>query len=193
MKRVHIMGASGSGTTTLGQSLAEALRILHFDSDSYYWRPTNPPFTEKTDVAERQQRLLIDLKPYSEWVLTGSMISWSEPFEPMFDLVVFLYLPPEIRAERLRQREFLRYGARISPGGDMHKSHLEFMEWALQYDEGKLGGRSKALHEKWMARQQCPVLRLEGPLTLAESLDQVLQASPLSSGLSASDKSSNRS
>ena len=41
--RIHILGASGSGTTTLGRALAERLQCPHFDADDYFWVPTDPP------------------------------------------------------------------------------------------------------------------------------------------------------
>ena len=43
--RVHVFGASGSGTTTLGRALAEALGSVHLDTDAYFWESTDPPFT----------------------------------------------------------------------------------------------------------------------------------------------------
>ena len=33
--RLHTLGASGSGTTTLGRALAERLQCPHFDTDDY--------------------------------------------------------------------------------------------------------------------------------------------------------------
>jgi adenylate kinase family enzyme len=33
--RIHILEASGSGTTTLGRALAEHLQHPHFDTDDY--------------------------------------------------------------------------------------------------------------------------------------------------------------
>lgn len=41
---IHITGASGSGTTTLGRALAQALGWRYLDADRYYWLPTSPPF-----------------------------------------------------------------------------------------------------------------------------------------------------
>jgi len=37
IQRIHILGASGSGTTTLGRALAERLQCPHFDTDDYFW------------------------------------------------------------------------------------------------------------------------------------------------------------
>ena len=43
-RRIHIMGASGAGVTTLGRALADTLGLPHHDTDDYYWRPTDPPY-----------------------------------------------------------------------------------------------------------------------------------------------------
>ena len=37
IRRIHILGAAGSGTTTLGRALAERLQCPHFDTDDYFW------------------------------------------------------------------------------------------------------------------------------------------------------------
>jgi shikimate kinase len=44
--RIHIMGASGSGVTCLGRTLADALAIPHHDTDDYFWQPTVPPYRD---------------------------------------------------------------------------------------------------------------------------------------------------
>lgn len=45
--RILIMGAAGAGSTTLGRALAQRHRIPHFDSDNYYWLPTDPLMQKK--------------------------------------------------------------------------------------------------------------------------------------------------
>ena len=51
--RIHIMGASGAGVTSLGRALADALALSHHDADDYFWRPTTPPYREMREVADR--------------------------------------------------------------------------------------------------------------------------------------------
>ena len=51
--RIHVFGASGTGTTTLGRGLAEALHIGQFDTDAYFWLQTDPPFTDIRPEPER--------------------------------------------------------------------------------------------------------------------------------------------
>jgi len=56
--RILITGASGSGTTTLGRSIALHLGCAFYDADDYYWVPTEPPFRCKQAPAVRAARLL---------------------------------------------------------------------------------------------------------------------------------------
>lgn len=172
--KIHILGASGSGTSTLGLRLSEELGVRQFDSDDYFWRKTDPPFTEKNSVSDRHRMLLFDMKGLDGWVLSGSMDSWSEPFEKLFTLVVFLRVPTDVRISRLRQREFRRHGPRIEPGGDMHKPNLEFLDWARQYDQGTIVGRNLKRHETWLAALHCPVLRLDGQLSTETMSNEIL-------------------
>ena len=44
---IHIFGASGSGTSTLGRAVAEKTGYAFLDSDDYIWAPTDPPFTSR--------------------------------------------------------------------------------------------------------------------------------------------------
>ncbi len=58
---IHIFGASGSGTTTLGRYLSEELGCFHMDTDDYYWEPTDPPYTTKQLPAQRVELLRRDI------------------------------------------------------------------------------------------------------------------------------------
>ena len=100
---------------------------------------------------------------YSEdkWILSGSLCGWGDVFIPLFDLVVFLYIPPDIRMERLSLREHQRYGEDINRGGMLFDSHVKFMDWASQYDSGDMDIRSKKLHDAWLSSLPCKVIRIE--------------------------------
>ena len=172
--RVHILGASGSGTTTLGAALAERLGCAHLDTDDFFWLPTEPKFLEIRPIEERVALLASALDAARSWVLSGSLCGWGDVFIPRFELVVFIYIPPEVRMTRLAQREAVRYGAdAIAPGGAHHAKYETFMTWAAAYDTGDVS-RTRAIHEQWLATLPCPVLRLTAAAPVAEHLDQVL-------------------
>ena len=172
--RIHVFGASGSGTTTLGARLAAALGERHLDADTYYWVPTDPPFTTKRDPAERVAAIERDVAGRTDWVLSGSLCSWGDALVPRFTLAVFLHLDAEVRMARLVERERARYGTRIQPGGDLHAAHVAFVAWARSYDRARAPVRSLDLHERWMARLPCPVLRLDAGRHVEELCQVVL-------------------
>ncbi|MBQ0943585.1 hypothetical protein KAK07_09575 [Ideonella sp. 4Y16] len=166
--RVHITGASGSGTSTLGAALAAERSMRHLDADGYYWLPTTPPFQTKRDPADRLALLRRDLLSGGDVVLSGSIVGWGAELEDAFDLIVFLYLPAALRVQRLRQREIEHLG----------QADEAFLRWAAQYDEGPPEGRSLARHQAWLAQRACPVLRLQADESVAQRLDLVRRAWP---------------
>ena len=180
-RRVHILGASGSGTTTLAAALAARLGCPHLDTDSYFWLPSDPPFQHIREVEVRVALLRADLEKPGGWALSGSLFGWGDVFIPLFDLVVFLYVPADLRMARLRAREIARYGeAAIGPGGAMHAASTAFLQWAAGYDDGALeqGSEYRCLrvHNAWLAGLPGPVLRLESAATVEANLARVLAA-----------------
>lgn len=69
--RIHVLGASGSGTTTVGRNISKKLDIPLFDSDDYFWAPTDPPYTLKREASLRERMLMADLEKHDRWVLPG--------------------------------------------------------------------------------------------------------------------------
>ena len=159
--RVLVMGASGSGTTTLARALASQWAVPHADADDYFWVPTDPPYVEKRAEADRLRLMQEVFVPRDAWVLSGSVMGWGESLMTRVETVVFCTLPPAVRLERLRTREVVRYGARIEAGGDRAESFAEFLTWASGYDDPDFDGRNRAGHEEWLASFDRPVVRVD--------------------------------
>jgi hypothetical protein len=111
-----------------------------------------------------------DLTAQGQWVVSGSLCGWGDVAIPLFELVVFLSIPQDIRMERLHRREHTRFGERILPRGDMYEQSQAFLMWAASYDEGGLDTRSRQLHEEWLGTLPCPILCFEGEYTIEEQL-----------------------
>lgn len=174
--RIHVFGASGSGTTTLGRALAADLGVPFLDADDFFWERTDPPFQVVKERAVRQRELQAAVAGHASWVVSGSIMGWGDVLIPELDLAIYLFVPPELRLARLRARERERYGARLDPGNDLHATHLAFMSWAARYDQGGLDVRSRASHAQWMEQLTCRLLRLEGDQTTERRLQMVREA-----------------
>lgn len=167
--RLHVMGASGSGTTTLARTLASHWAVPHADADDFFWVPSDPPYVEKREEADRVALMHRLFVPCEAWVLSGSMVGWGEEIVAQCDAVVFLTLDPAVRMERLRAREQIRQEEGIVDP----VAWEEFLTWAGGYDDPSFTGRSLAGHEEWLAGVDKPVLRLDsaaGPGVLRDAV-----------------------
>lgn len=139
--RVLISGGPGSGCTTTAAAVGAALDLPVFDSDSFFHKPTDPPYQEQYSPEERRDLLTHALAGREAWIVSGSVATWE-----MRDLAsthgIFLETPCGERLARLEQRQRARFGPRIDPGGDMEEEHLSFMKWASAYEERTGVGRN---------------------------------------------------
>ena len=171
-KRIHITGASGAGVTTLGRRLAEMYAIPHHDTDDYFWLPTDPPYQTSRPVEDRLRLMKEIFLNRPAWVLSGSLSGWGDPLISYFDTVIFIKTPTEIRLQRLRDREFIRYG---EPSPEQVKNTEDFLNWAAAYDEGDESMRSLIRHTKWLSTMEVPVIILDGSEPPEALLDKVSQ------------------
>lgn len=170
---IHIYGASGSGTSTLGRKICEELGYKFMDNDDYFWLPTNPKYTTKRNKEERLALMKKDISENDNVVISGSLVDWGDELIPLFTLAIRLVTDTEIRIKRLKIRENKKFGDRIMPDGDMYANHIEFIEWAKKYDTGSVNMRSKAKHDEWQKMILCKQLVLDGADDLEENFKKV--------------------
>lgn len=170
---IHIYGASGSGTSTLGKRLSKKLGYRWMDTDDYFWLPTNPPYTTKREIPERIRRMKRDIAEAENVVISGSLAGWGDELIPFFTLAVRLVTDTDVRIERIRCREKEKLGTRIELDGDMYQHHLEFLEWAKAYDTGDTHMRSRAKHDEWQKLLQCEIMVLDGAADLDKNCELV--------------------
>lgn len=170
---IHIYGASGSGTSTLGRKISEELDYKFMDTDDYFWLPTDPRYTTKRSKEERLALMKKDILENDNVVISGSLVDWGDELIPLFTLAIRMVTDTEIRIGRLMIREKKKFGDRIMPGGDMYTSHTEFIEWARKYDTGSVNMRSKEKHDEWQKLLMCKQIVLNGADDLEENFKKV--------------------
>src|SRR4051794_17869590 len=103
MIRLLISGGPGSGCTSTALAVGERLGVPVVDSDSYFHKPTDPPFQKQYTPEERRSMLGSELGVQANWILSGSVATWGlDTLEPTHG--VFLEVPREVRLGRLLQR-----------------------------------------------------------------------------------------
>jgi len=170
-QRIHIFGANGSGTTTLGKALAKKIGCPHYDTHTY----VRNLYRKYKSYLVVYSLLDSDLRKSSEWILSGWLFDKANSYVRFYDLVVFLWIPQDIRLERLQQREVKSLGEEIlNPENPRYGPYKKFLEWTAKYDTAGMEQLSRALHEKWMASLPCPLLRPEGDCSLDDNVATVL-------------------
>jgi len=171
--KILIFGASGSGTTTLGNEVQKRKDFRHLDVDEYYWKDTNPPYQQKIPLAERNENLKVDFLRFDNVVVSGSLVSWGKEWHTSFDLAFFIKLENEERMERLRRREVERYGKMLLTDHKIKENSKAFLDWANQYEDPNFDGRSLKIHNDWSQMLDCKVIRIKGELEINKNLEIV--------------------
>ena len=168
--KIHLLGPSCSGTSTLGKLIAEKYNIPWFDTDEIFWIKTNPPFTTKREKNERIKLLGEIFQKNNSLVLSGSAMDWGDFIKNYLDIIIYKYVEQETRIKRLIAREVKRYGNRIDPGNDMYEIHKEFVEWNKKYETGGMEMRSRKSELYWINDVNCKIIKLEKNKTPEEEL-----------------------
>ena len=66
---IHLFGASGSGTSTLGRFIADRMDCFFMDTDDYYWQPTDPKYTTSRPIPERLELMQRDIAAHKRVVI----------------------------------------------------------------------------------------------------------------------------
>lgn len=175
--KINILGAPGAGVSTLGKALAGRLGYPFFDTDDYYWFTGDAlPFRRKRNPEHRRQLLLHDLEGKQAFVLSGALPGWGDALVQLPDILIYRWLPVEIRLKRIADRETLRYGAeRLTAGGDLESVYLKFKDWAAGYDaRSPEQWRSRSSEMAWLETALRPVLILEDDLPVDLLIDKIL-------------------
>ena len=171
---IMIIGPSGSGKTTLGKIVAQKLGYPYFDVDDYIWKQNaDTPYTQMYTRDEKISRLSNDIAPYEHFVMAGSMSSFHYAFDDMFEMMVLLYVSPDIRIERVHKRAIERFGERVLEGGDMYEAHMKFLNDNRSYE--KDGSPNMREQKEWMKNMSCVKIELDGTADLEKNADMLVK------------------
>ncbi len=110
-QRIHIVGISCSGKTTLASRLAALLRADFVDLDAINWLPNWVALNE-TDRPELERRFRAATQG-ERWVTAGSYTATAQrAFWPRLDTIVWLDLPAALLMWRCLRRSWRRWRAK---------------------------------------------------------------------------------
>lgn len=171
--KIQIIGASGTGKSTLGKYISEKTGIYWIDTDKYLWKDAN--FTQQYPVAKRLEMCNYDITNYRDYIVSGSVHTWNPEGFHDRELLVLLRLDEEIRMKRLYDRELTRFGNRMLQGGEHYELTCEFLEWCKTYvTEDENAVCSLACHMRLMNKAICKTLILNSDEPIGSLCSSIL-------------------
>ncbi|MBN2460133.1 MAG: AAA family ATPase [Candidatus Cloacimonetes bacterium] len=132
MKRILVLGCSGSGKTCLALTMSEILHLPVVHLDSYYWQPgwqSTPP--------EIWQQIVTELCAQENWIMDGNYHSSLSSRKARADTVVYLEASRWKCFRRILDRR-LRFHGRSRPdlGPDCPEQiDREFIRWIWNFNK----------------------------------------------------------
>lgn len=161
--RILLCGLNGCGKSTLGAALAEQIGSVYLDIEKYWFPERKGEDAYAVQVTREQvyDGIYADFCRYENCILSSVLGHIGEKSVAMLDGAIWLQVPPEIRAKRLRQRSFAKFGSQMQPGGDLYESEKAFFATAAKRRDEDIGA--------WLDAVGLPYLTADGTLPIQEN------------------------
>ena len=128
-RRIHVIGNSCSGKSSLAHRLAVSLAVPLVELDALHWEPDWVALSTR-DPAEFEWRLHAATAG-DAWVVAGSYVRFSERvFWPRLETVIWLDLPLPALMTRVLTRSWRRWRSReVLWGTNVERFWPQFMVW----------------------------------------------------------------
>ena len=159
---IQICGLNGCGKSTVGKALAKAMGFHFIDNENLYFSRTDgsAPYANPRPKEEVEKLLLDEIYEHPNFVFSAVKGDYGCDVVPLYDLVVVLEVPKEIRMQRVRDRSFRKFGSRMLPGGDVYDWEESFFQM--------VASRTDDYVEKWLHTVQCHIIRVDGTMPIEE-------------------------
>jgi adenylate kinase family enzyme len=142
MKRIAIVGSSGSGKSVLARRLGEILQMEVWHLDAILWKP-HWVLTTREEQKQIQQQLVSG----DSWIIDGNYNSTLDIRLEAANTIIFLDMPRMLCLYRVLKRR-LMYHNRSRPDmqeGCKEKIDMAFLKWVWHYPKSKRPGMLEKL------------------------------------------------
>lgn len=184
---IAIMGLNGCGKSTLAHAVGKKLAYYEIDVEDYYFPEQKHsrkaildqqldikyeyigelPYSVPRSKTEVQEMLRDEIKNHPQFVISGVTMNWAWDIISKINIVFILKVPTKERVKRVKQREEIRFGLRVMPGGDMYEQQKKF--------RGIIAEKDSHLVEESANRISCKKVYLDGTKSVDENVSIVLR------------------
>ena len=160
---ILMCGLNGAGKSTLGRALAERIDFHFIDNEDLYFPGTDPHYIYASPrTREEVEKLLsYEVKEHENFVFSSVKGDYRN-CASLFQYAVLIYVPRDIRIQRVKDRSFQKFGDRMLPGGDLYEQEENFFDFVRSRAENTV--------EEWAKSLSCPIIRVDGTKPVEENI-----------------------
>lgn len=131
IKKIAIIGAPGSGKTTLAIQIKDIFNLPVVFLDSFYQLPN----WVMRDPVERDN-LILEATIKDKWIMDGTFINTLEERVKVADLVIFLDYKTKVQLKGIFKRFFMNFGKeKIDMPGCKERINFSFINYVATYNK----------------------------------------------------------
>ena len=160
---------NGCGKSTLGKALAEKIGFHFIDNENLYFSRTNidEPYTNPKSRTEVEKLLAEEISKHPDFVFAAVKGDYGNDIIPLYDYIVVIDVPKDIRSQRVRNRSYQKFGNRILVGGDLHSQEEAFFQMVDSREDDYIAN--------WLQKVSSPIIRVDGTKTVEYNVEFILQ------------------
>ena len=166
---IQICGLNGCGKSTLGKALAERMNFHFIDIENLYFSRTNidEPYTNPKSRTEVEKLLAEEISEHPDFVFAAVKGDYGNDIIPLYDYIVVIDVPKDIRSQRVRNRSYQKFGNRILVGGDLHSQEEAFFQM--------VDSRNDDYIANWLQKVSSPIISVDGTKTVEDNVEYILR------------------
>ena len=166
---IQICGLNGCGKSTLGKALAERIGFHFIDNENLYFSRTSidEPYKNPKSRADVERLLMEEVSKHPDFVFAAVKGDYGKDIIPMYDYIVMMEVPKNIRSKRVRNRSFQKFGERMLKGGDLYSKEEAFFQM--------IDSREDDYVETWLQTVNCPIIRVDGTKPIEDNVEYIIK------------------
>lgn len=166
---IMVCGLNGCGKSTLGRALAKKLDFTFIDNEYLFFSRASEtePYINPKSRDEAIELLMDEVHKHSNFVFAAVKGDYGKEILPLYDYIIEINVPKDIRLQRVRNRSYQKFGNRMLVGGDLHESEERFFDF--------VESRPDDYVEKWVKTLNCPVIKVDGTKSVGDNIAFILK------------------
>jgi len=166
---IQICGLNGCGKSTLGRALAEKIGFHFIDNENLYFTRASigDPYNNPKSRADVERLLIEEVGRFPDFVFAAVKCDYGKDMIPMYDYIVMMEVSKNVRARRVRNRSFQKFGNRMLIGGDLYNQEEAFFQM--------VDSREDEFIETWLQMVNCPIIRVDGTKPIEDNVEYIIK------------------